>query len=332
MTRKILLTGGAGYIGSHTYVALVEAGYHVVVIDDFSNSKRSVIQRLETISGTNVTLYEGSVLDRDLLNTIFTQEKIDAVIHFAARKAVGESTEIPLDYFTTNIGGLLTVLNVMRDHDVHRLVFSSSATVYGEPDIAPTPEEAERRFENPYGYTKVSGEHILEQLTAADACWKFGILRYFNPAGAHPSSLIGEDPEGIPDNLMPYIAKVATGELDRLGVFGDDYDTPDGTGVRDYIHVCDLANAHVLSLNALFQNETGHLANIGTGRGYSVLELLAAYSAAVGRDLPYDILPRRSGDVPIYLAKADHAKSLLGFEAQYSLNDMCQTSWNWIKK
>jgi len=331
MAQKILLTGGAGYIGSHTYIALIEAGYNVVIIDDFSNSKRDVIERLENISGTPVTFYEGSVLDEELLNKIFEKEKIDAVIHFAARKAVGESTEIPLDYFTTNIGGLLTVLNVMRAHGTHRLVFSSSATVYGEPDIAPTPETADRRYENPYGYTKISGEQILEQLSAADECWNFGILRYFNPAGAHPSALIGEDPDGIPNNLMPYIAKVATGELDRLGVFGDDYATPDGTGVRDYIHVCDLATAHVLSLQALFTQGKGHLTNIGTGVGYSVLEMLRAYSAAVGRDLPHQILPRRAGDVPIYLAKADRAKSILGFEARYSLDDMCTTSWAWIE-
>lgn len=331
MSKKILLTGGAGYIGSHTYVALIEAGFQVVILDDFSNSKPGVLTRLGQLTGQNeVTCYFGSVLDRTLLDRIFDEHQIDAVVHFAARKAVGESVEKPIDYFDSNLTGLLTLLQAMKAADVWRMVFSSSATVYGEPDLVPTPETAPRQHQNPYGFTKIMGEMILEQAAAADP-WAFGILRYFNPAGAHPSGLIGEDPSDIPNNLMPYIAKVATGELPHLNVFGDDYPTRDGTGERDYIHVCDLARGHVLSVQALIDTNEGHLVNLGTGRAFSVLEMQAAYSQAVGRDLPYQVTPRRAGDVPIYLAQVDRARAVLGFEAELGLAEMCESSWHWIQ-
>ncbi len=327
---SILLTGGAGYIGSHTYVALCEAGHQVTILDDFSNADRSVPQRLQQITGAPVRCLEGSVLDTKFLAGVFAGQRFDAVVHFAARKAVGESVEKPLDYIETNCQGLITLLRAMEQAGVFRLVFSSSATVYGIPDETPTPETAPRRAMNPYGFTKIAGEGILEQLGQNDPRWAFGTLRYFNPAGAHSSALIGEDPSDIPNNLMPFIARVATGDLPELAVFGDDYDTPDGTGVRDYIHVEDLAHGHVLSLQALLRENESHLVNLGTGRGYSVLEMLAAYSRACGRDLPYRIAPRRAGDVPVYCAIPDKARALLGFQARRDLDDMCRSSWNWI--
>jgi len=328
---KVLLTGGAGYIGSHTYVALVEAGHDVVILDDFSNSKRSVLDRIGQITGQNrVEAYEGSVLDPDCLARVFQDHAFDAVVHFAARKAVGESMEMPIEYMETNCTGLLTLMQAMKAAGVWRLVFSSSATVYGEPEEVPTPETAPRQDMNPYGATKIMGEMILEQAARGPDPWSFGILRYFNPVGAHPSAMIGEDPTDIPNNLMPYLAKVAMGELPQLSVFGDDYDTPDGTGVRDYIHVMDLARGHVLSLASLLRDAGTHLVNLGTGVGYSVLDMHGAYSRACGEDLPYKITPRRPGDVPIYLARVEKAKDVLGFEAEYSLDDMCASSWAWV--
>ncbi len=331
MARSVLLTGGAGYIGSHTYVALIEAGYHVVIIDDFSNSKASVLSRLSQLTGVNrVSSYEGSVLDPAFLDQVFDAHDFDAVVHFAAKKAVGESTEIPLEYIEVNCSGLLNLLKVMKGRGVRRLVFSSSATVYGEPEELPIHEDAPRGYTNPYGFTKLMGEQILEQAAAADPAWAFGILRYFNPVGAHPSGLIGEDPSDIPNNLMPYIAKVAAGDLPHLGVFGSDYDTPDGTGVRDYIHVCDLAEGHVQSLSKLIETDDGHTVNLGTGNGLSVLEMLAAYGRACGRDLPYEMKPRRPGDVAACYAEASRARALLGFEATRGLDDMCASSWHWI--
>lgn len=331
MARTVLLTGGAGYIGSHTYVALVEAGYRVVILDDFSNSKPSVIDRLARLTGQNrVRCVRASILDRGALDALFQTDHIQAVVHFAARKAVGESVADPLSYVETNVGGLTTLLQAMQAAGVRRLVFSSSATVYGEPDVHPTPETAELKFTNPYGFTKLTCEHILRQVEPTHPDWAIGILRYFNPVGAHPSGLIGEDPQGVPDNLMPYIARVATGELPKLRVFGDDYDTPDGTGIRDYIHVCDLAEAHVRSLDTLFETGTGHCVNVGTGQGYSVLDMLAAYERACGKKLPYEIVARRPGDVPIYLADPTLAKSVIGFEATRDLDAMCRDSWNWI--
>jgi UDP-glucose 4-epimerase len=330
MTETILLTGGAGYIGSHTYVTLVQAGYSVLILDDFSNANPNVLDRLAEITQGPVPAIRGSVLDRGLLDRIFGETKIDAVIHFAARKAVGESMARPLDYFQTNIGGLTTVLQTMQKAGCHRLVFSSSATVYGIPDETPTPETAPRHAMNPYGWTKIAGEEMLEQLAASDPAWAFGILRYFNPAGAHDSGLIGEDPAGTPNNLMPYIAKVAMGDLPGLQIFGDDYPTPDGTGVRDYIHVEDLARGHVLSLRHLLNAGQNHLVNLGTGQGYSVLEMLRAYEAASGRALPHQIVARRVGDVPIYCAQVSEAASVLGFRTQKDLGDMCASSWYWV--
>lgn len=331
MARRILLAGGAGYIGSHTFVALIEAGYDVVILDNFANAARRVPGALEQITGKPVTLIEGDVLDRALLDRLFADQAFDAVIHFAALKAVGESVERPLDYFHCNIGGLVTLMQAMAAAGVFTLVFSSSASVYGLPEALPIPETAPRSHANPYGYTKLVGEQIIEQATAADPRWSVGVLRYFNPVGAHPSGLIGEDPTDRPNNLMPYVAKVAAGELPEIAVFGDDYPTPDGSGVRDFIHVCDLAQGHVMSLDALFRDGTGHVVNLGTGRGYSVLELIAAYSAVCGRALPFRIAPRRPGDPAASYADPSKARALLGFEAKLDLNDMCASSWNWIQ-
>lgn len=332
MTRTVLLTGGAGYIGSHTFVALVEAGYSVVIVDDFSNSKPSVLTRLGRLTGLNkVEAYEGSVLDDAFMARVFDAHEFDAVVHFAAKKAVGESVSYPVDYVETNVGGLTTLLRLMDAHDVRRLVFSSSATVYGDPETIPIPETAPRSYTSPYAFTKLMSEQILEQAAAANPAWAFGILRYFNPVGAHPSGTIGEDPSDIPNNLMPYIAKVAAGELSHLNVFGDDYDTPDGTGVRDYVHVCDLAMGHVKSLDALMESNQGHTVNLGTGIGSSVFDMLQAYSRACGKTLPHIVTDRRDGDVPVLCAEVDRARELLGFEAKRTLDEMCASSWHWIQ-
>ena len=331
MTRRILLAGGAGYIGSHTFVALVETGYDVVILDNFANASRRVPGALERITGLPVTLVEGDVLDRQMLDRLFAEHAFDAVIHFAALKAVGESVEKPLDYFHCNIGGLVTLMQAMAAAGVFTLVFSSSAAVYGVPEVLPIPETAPRSHANPYGFTKLVGEQMIEQATASDPRWSVGVLRYFNPVGAHPSGLIGEDPTDRPNNLMPYVAKVAAGELPEIAVFGDDYPTPDGSGVRDFIHVSDLAQGHVLSLEALFRDGKGHVVNLGTGRGYSVLELITAYSAVCGRALPFRIAPRRPGDPAASYADPSKARALLGFEATRDLEDMCASSWNWIQ-
>ncbi|MCL4105475.1 UNVERIFIED_CONTAM: hypothetical protein GTU68_055606 [Idotea baltica] len=319
---KILLTGGAGYIGSHTYAALVAAGHDVVIFDNFSNAR----------AGAPVSWVKGDVLDPAALAAVFADHAFDAVVHFAALKAVAQSVAQPLAYFRTNIGGLLNLVDAMDGAGVRRLVFSSSATVYGEPDQTPTPETAPRRAMNPYGQTKITGEEMLEQLAQSDPRWAVGILRYFNPAGAHGSALIGEDPSDIPNNLMPYIARLALGDLDCLSVFGDDYDTSDGTGMRDYIHVEDLARGHALSLAKLLETGQGHLVNLGTGQGSSVLEVHAAYEAACGKRLPYKIAPRRPGDVPIYCADPAKARAVLGFEAEKDLAAMCASSWAWISR
>jgi UDP-glucose 4-epimerase len=332
LADKVLLTGGAGYIGSHTYVELVAAGFEVVILDNFSNARHDVPDRLEVITGGPVAVYEGDVLDRALLDRIFAEHKISAVVHFAALKAVGESGQKPLEYLTTNISGLYTLLAAMRAADVWRLVFSSSACVYGDPETLPIPESAPRSYTNTYGFTKLACEQSLEQIAAADARWTFGILRYFNPVGAHDTALIGEDPNGIPNNLMPYIAKVATGDLDHLNVFGDDYDTPDGTGVRDFIHVVDLARGHVQSVRALIDSGKGHTVNLGTGTGYSVLEMLHAYERACGHTLAYQVAPRRAGDVAASYADPTLAHKLLGFSAERDLDDMCETSWRWVSR
>jgi UDP-glucose 4-epimerase len=324
---KILLTGGAGYIGSHTYLALIEAGFEVVILDNFSNAKSDVPNRLQDIAGQMVEVFQGDVLNRADLDNVFADHKIDGVVHFAAKKAVGESVAKPLDYMHNNIGGLLNLLAAMEAADVRRIVFSSSATVYGDTIIQPIPEDHARTYTSPYAFTKIAGEQILEQLPDT---WAVGILRYFNPVGAHKSAMIGEDPEDIPNNLVPFIAKVATGELAELKVFGDDYDTPDGTGVRDYIHVEDLADGHVLSIKSLLETGKSHTVNLGTGEGSSVLDVLEAYSEACGQDLAHTIAPRRDGDVAVLTARPEQAKAQLGFEAKRSLADMCKSSWAWV--
>ncbi|MBK5928596.1 UDP-glucose 4-epimerase GalE [Rhodobaculum claviforme] len=330
MAQSVLLTGGAGYIGSHTWVALREAGFHPVILDDFSNAAEDLPERLRAITGTAPEIWRGSVLDADQLGRIFAAHDIAAVIHFAARKAVGESVRMPLEYVQTNLGGLTTLLEAMRAAGVFRLVFSSSATVYGVPDRLPIPEDAPTGFTNPYGFTKLAGEQVLQQLAASDPRWAIGILRYFNPAGAHASGRIGEDPRDVPNNLMPFIARVAVGDLPALQVFGDDYDTPDGTGVRDYIHVEDLAEGHLRSLSALLDGGGGHVVNLGTGQGYSVLEMLAAYGRACGRVLPHVIAPRRAGDIAACYADPTRAADVLGFRARRGLEEMCVSSWRWI--
>lgn len=324
---KILLTGGAGYIGSHTYLGLIGAGFDVVILDNFSNAKDDVPARLERISGQPCQVYHGDVLDKDVLARIFDENDIHGVVHFAALKAVGESVQKPLDYMHTNVGGLLNLLAAMDQAGVRRIVFSSSATVYGDTNVQPIPEDHPRTYTSPYAYTKIAGEQILEQLPKG---WAVGILRYFNPVGAHKSALIGEDPSDIPNNLVPFIAKVATGELAQLNVFGNDYDTPDGTGVRDYIHVEDLADGHVLSLKALIETGDSHTVNLGTGAGSSVLDVVRAYSEACGKDLPYAITSRRDGDVAVLTASPEKAKALLGFAGTRSLSEMCRSSWAWV--
>ncbi len=332
MPRKILLTGGAGYIGSHTYVALKAAGHEVVILDNFSNARHDVLTRLELITGQPVECQRGDVLDAAGLADLFARHDFAAVVHFAARKAVGESARLPLEYIEANCSGLIVLLKAMQAAQVHRLVFSSSATVYAETDRLPIPEDAPLGYSSPYAYTKLMGEQILAQVAAADPKWAFGILRYFNPAGAHQSGLIGEDPRDIPNNLMPFIARVAVGDLPELTVFGDDYPTPDGTGVRDYVHVEDLARGHVLSLAALLTEGKGHTVNLGTGIGYSVMDMLTAYSRACGRDLPYKIGPRRPGDLAAYFGDPRLAETRLGFRAELGMDEMCRSSWNWISR
>ena len=332
MARTILLTGGAGYIGSHTYVALKVAGYDVVILDNFSNARSDVPVRLEMITGAPVPVYRCDVLDADAVARVFSAHKFDAVVHFAARKAVGESVRLPLDYIEVNCSGLIILLKAMQAAGVWRMVFSSSATVYAETNQLPIAEDAPLSYTSPYAYTKLMGEQILSQVATSDPRWAFGTLRYFNPAGAHPTGLIGEDPRDIPNNLMPYIAKVAVGDLPRLAIHGNDYPTPDGTGVRDYIHVEDLARGHVLSLTALLEGGHSHLVNLGTGRGFSVMDMLQSYSRACGRDLPYSIGPRRAGDLAAYYGDPSLAERLLGFRAEHGLDEMCRSSWTWISR
>ena len=326
----ILLTGATGYIASHTWLALRAAGYQVVGLDDFSNSSPAVLQRLQLLLGGEAPVFEqGSVTDAAFVESVFERHRIDAVVHFAAFKAVGESTAKPLSYYANNIGGLLTVCEAMRRHGCHRFVFSSSATVYGKPEALPITEHARLQATNPYGQTKLIGEQILADLGAAEPQWQTGVLRYFNPVGAHESGQIGEDPRGIPNNLMPYVAQVAVGKRARLQVFGNDYDTPDGTGVRDYIHVTDLAEGHVAALRRLLEQPGSFTVNLGTGRGYSVLELVRAYEAASGRPIPYDIAPRRPGDIDACYADPALAQELLGWTAKHDLARMCEDSWRW---
>lgn len=328
---KILVTGGAGYIGSHTCIELIENGHEVIVIDNFCNSSVESLKRVEKITGKKVGLYEGSMADRALLNEIFEKENIDVVIHFAGLKAVGESVEKPLEYFINNISGTLVLLDVMRQKKVKNLIFSSSATVYGTPKSVPIKEDFPLSVTNPYGRTKLMLEEILRDVYVSDHEWNIILLRYFNPIGAHKSGLIGEDPNGIPNNLLPYIAKVSVGELPFLRVFGNDYDTPDGTCIRDYIHVVDLARGHVLAIKKLMEKVGIREYNLGTGRGYSVLEVVRNFSEASGVNIPYEIAPRRAGDVAEYYADPSRAKEELGFEAQYDIKQMCEDSYRWQK-
>ena len=330
----VLVTGGCGFIGSHTVVCLLEQGYQVVVVDDLSNSSEKVLDRIDTIVGDEaaerLTFVRADVNDRDALDAIFDAFDIDRVIHFAGFKAVGESVQKPIEYYSNNIGSTLTLVDAMRDHGCKSIVFSSSATVYGDPDALPLTEDSPKKpATNPYGWTKWMIEEMLRSLTIADPEWDVVLLRYFNPIGAHPSGLMGEDPKGIPNNLLPYVAQVAVGRRDAVHVFGDDYDTPDGTGVRDYIHVMDLAAGHVAAL-AWMDGKTGcEVFNLGTGRGTSVLEIVKAFSDACGRELPYVIEPRRAGDVTANYADCTKAKEMLGWEAQYDIADMCRDGWNW---
>ncbi len=330
---SILVTGGAGYIGSHTCVELLNAGFEVVVVDNLCNSSRKSMERVMEITGKRLTFYEADLLDRDALEQIFDEEAIDAVIHFAGLKAVGESVGKPLEYYHNNITGTLVLCDVMRNHGVKSIVFSSSATVYGDPAFVPITEECPKgEITNPYGRTKGMLEQILTDLHTADPEWKVMILRYFNPIGAHKSGRIGEDPKGIPNNLLPYITQVAVGKLERLGVFGSDYDTSDGTCIRDYIHVVDLADGHVKALEKMAQNKGGvWIYNLGTGTGYSVLDVIHAFEEANDLKIPYVLMERRPGDVPQCYAAPLKAEKELGWKAERDLKDMCRDSWNWQK-
>ena len=330
--KTILVTGGAGYIGSHTSIELIEAGYDIVVVDNLSNSKTEAVRRVESIVNRKITFYKADVCDKDAMRKIFSAHSIDAVINFAGYKAVGESVSKPLEYYENNIYGMLALLDVMREFNVKNLVFSSSATVYGNPKTVPITEDFPLSTTNPYGSTKLFIEYILKDVAKADKDFNIAILRYFNPVGAHPSGLIGEDPNGIPNNLCPYITKVAAGKLDKVNVFGSDYDTPDGTGVRDFIHVVDLAKGHVLAVNKLLTNSGLFIVNLGTGTGYSVLEMIKAFSKALGRDIPYTLAPRRAGDIATCYADPTLAQELIGFKATKTLDDMCRDALNWQMK
>jgi UDP-glucose 4-epimerase len=325
----VLLTGATGYIASHTWLALQAAGFQVVGVDDFSNSSPEVLKRLLTLSGHAPVFERADVTDPAALHAVFERHRIDACVHFAAFKAVGESTSQPLAYYRNNIGGLLNVCQVMQQHASRRFVFSSSATVYGDPERLPLREDARLMATNPYGQTKLMGEQILRDLGASDPAWQSAILRYFNPVGAHESGLIGEDPRGTPNNLMPYVAQVAVGRREALTVFGNDYPTPDGTGVRDYIHVVDLAEGHVAALRRLLDAPGSLTVNLGTGQGYSVLDVVAAYAQASGREVPYRIAARRPGDVAACYADPALARQLLGWQARHGLARMCADSWRW---
>ena len=329
--KTVLVTGGAGFIGSHTDVELLNKDYQVIVIDNFCNSSPIALKRVEAITGKKVSLYAGDLRDEKLVNRVFDENKIDGVIHFAGLKAVGESCQIPLTYFENNFDSTLVLLEAMKAHDCKTIIFSSSATVYGVPERLPLDEDCRLSVTNPYGRTKLVIEGMLQDLYRSDPTWNIILLRYFNPVGAHASGLIGEDPKGIPNNLMPYIAKVAMGQLDHLNVFGNDYPTPDGTGVRDYIHVVDLALGHIAAFE--YCTEPGvHIYNLGTGVGYSVLDIVHAFEKASGVKVPYVISPRRSGDVAACYASPKKAKDELHWVATHDLSDMCASQWNWIMK
>ena len=326
----ILVTGGAGYIGSHTVVELQTAGYDVVVLDNLSNSSEKSLQRVEKITGKPVTFYKADILDRDALNAVFEKESIDSCIHFAGLKAVGESVQKPWEYYENNIAGTLTLVDVMRKHGVKNIIFSSSATVYGDPAFVPITEECPKgQCTNPYGWTKSMLEQILMDIQKADPEWNVVLLRYFNPIGAHKSGMIGENPNGIPNNLMPYITQVAVGKLKELGVFGNDYDTPDGTGVRDYIHVVDLAKGHVKALKKIEEKAGLKVYNLGTGIGYSVLDIVKNFEEATGVKIPYVIKERRAGDIATCYSSAEKAEKELGWKAEFGIREMCTDSWKW---
>ncbi|MBO7402791.1 MAG: UDP-glucose 4-epimerase GalE [Lachnospiraceae bacterium] len=329
---KILVTGGAGYIASHTNVELLNAGYDVVVLDNLCNSSEESIHRVEKLTGKKIAFYELDMLDKDGMDSLFEKEKPDAVIHFAGLKAVGESCKIPLTYFNNNIIGTLNLLTVMEKHGCKKLVFSSSATVYGFQEVMPITENASLSATNPYGRTKLMIEDMLRDIYAADKTWDIALLRYFNPIGAHPSGEIGEDPKGIPNNLVPYIAKVAIGELDKVHVFGNDYKTHDGTGVRDYIHVVDLAIGHIKAIEKLNENPGLVTYNLGTGTGYSVFDLIHAFEKACGKTLPYVVDPRRPGDTDMVYSDPSKAKAELGWEAKRGVAEMCEDTWRWQSK
>lgn len=325
----ILVTGGTGYIGSHTVVELLNNNQEVVIVDDFSNSHPTVLDRIKELTNRSVSFYEINLLDKDALTKVFSENDVEAVIHFAGFKAVGESVSIPLKYYNNNVTGTIVLLEVMEEFGVNNIVFSSSATVYGMDNEAPFTEDMRTSATNPYGYTKVFIEHILNDVAVADKDFSAVLLRYFNPIGAHESGRIGEDPNDIPNNLMPYITQVAVRKLDKLSVFGDDYETHDGTGVRDYIHVVDLAKGHLKALGYALNNTGSQSVNLGTGEGYSVLDVVHAFENANNIDIPYEIVERRPGDIAIGYADPTKAKELLGWEAEHSLEDMCRTSWNW---
>lgn len=329
----ILVTGGAGYIGSHTCVQLLEAGYDIVVVDNYSNSHSESLKRVERICNRPLTVYQADINDRRALTDIFSRHSIDAVVHFAGLKAVGESTQIPLKYYHNNVSGTITLCSVMREFDCAQLVFSSSATVYGDPENVPIKEDSRTGATNPYGRSKLVIEEILADLHSSEpGFWGITLLRYFNPIGAHPSGLIGEDPNDIPNNLLPYVAQVATGKLKEVRVFGNDYDTPDGTGVRDYIHVMDLADGHLCALGHLQRSGAGlYTFNLGTGKGYSVLEIIKQFSEVSGQTVPYRIVERRPGDIATCYADPTKAKDVLGWKSQYQLPDMLAHAWNWQK-
>ena len=329
---RILVTGGAGYIGSHTVVELQNAGYDVVVIDNLANSSEKSLKRVEELTGKPIPFHKIDILDREALEDLFSKEKIDACIHFAGLKAVGESVSKPWEYYENNIAGTLTLVDVMRKHGVKNIIFSSSATVYGDPAFIPITEECPKgTCTNPYGWTKSMLEQILSDIQKADPEWNVVLLRYFNPIGAHKSGRIGENPNGIPNNLMPYITQVAVGKREKLTVFGNDYGTHDGTGVRDYIHVVDLAKGHVQALKKLEENAGLKIYNLGTGTGYSVLDIVKNFEAATGVPVPYEIGPRRPGDIAECYANADKAFKELGWKAENGIRDMCEDSWRWQK-
>ena len=330
----ILVTGGAGYIGSHTVVELLNSGRDVVIIDNFSNSKPEVLEKIKEITKKDFKFYEINYLDRVALEKVFEENEIDAVMNFAGYKAVGESVQKPLEYYENNISGAVVLLETMKKYNVKKFIFSSSATVYGDPETIPITEDCKTGgTTNPYGTTKLFIEQILQDLYKSDNSWDIAILRYFNPVGAHESGLIGEEPQGIPNNLMPYIVRVASGQLEQLSVFGNDYDTPDGTGVRDYIHVVDLAKGHIKALEKLEKENTGiYTYNLGTGTGYSVLDMVKAFEKTTGKEVPYKIVERRPGDIATCYADPKKAREELNWEATKTLEDMCKDSWNYINK